>query len=155
MITIIAACSKNRVLGNDNKLLWHLPEDLKRFKSLTLNNPIIMGRKTFESIGKALPGRTNIILTKNKKYKADGCLIYNNIYEIMDLYQKQNLFVIGGGEIYKMFLQFADKIELTLIDKDYDGDTYFPNLNNEWKINSQIESNFNDMKYKFISYERL
>jgi len=155
MITLIAACSKNRVIGGDGKLLWHLPEDLKRFKSLTTGNPIVMGRKTYESIGKALPGRLNIILTKNRDFKADNCLIYNNIYDLLEIYQQSNLFVIGGGEIYKMFLPFADKIELTLIDKDFEGDTFFPELGSDW-IESNVEINSNgEFEYKYITYQNL
>lgn len=154
MITIIAACSKNRVIGKDNQLLWHLPEDLKRFKNLTLGSPIVMGRKTFQSIGKALPGRLNIILTKNRDFKADNCLIYNNIYDMLEIYEQSNLFVIGGGEIYNMFLPYAKKVELTLIDKDFEGDTFFPQLGNDW-IEHSVETNSNsDFEYKYITYQK-
>jgi dihydrofolate reductase len=155
MITLIAACSKNRVIGKDNKLIWNLPEDLKRFKDLTLGNPIVMGRKTYESIGKSLPGRLNIILTKNRDFKADNCLIYNNIYDMLEIYQQSNLFVIGGGEIYNMFLPHAKKIELTLIDKDFEGDTFFPELGSDW-IESNVEINSNgEFEYKYITYQNL
>lgn len=155
MITLIAACSKNRVIGKDNKLIWYLPEDLKRFKDLTLGNPIVMGRKTYESIGKSLPGRLNIILTKNRDFKADNCLIYNNIYDMLEIYQQSNLFVIGGGEIYNMFLPYAKKIELTLIDKDFEGDTFFPELGSDW-IESNVEINSNgEFEYKYITYQNL
>jgi dihydrofolate reductase len=155
MITLIAACSKNRVIGKDNKLIWNLPEDLKRFKDLTLGNPIVMGRKTYESIGKSLPGRLNIILTKNRDFKADNCLIYNNIYDMLEIYQQSNLFVIGGGEIYNMFLPYAKKIELTLIDKDFEGDTFFPELGSDW-IESNVEINSNgEFEYKYITYQNL
>jgi dihydrofolate reductase len=155
MITLIAACSKNRVIGGDGKLLWYLPEDLKRFKSLTTGNPIVMGRKTYESIGKALPGRLNIILTKNRDFKADNCLIYNNIYDMLEIYQQSNLFVIGGGEMYNMFLPHAKKIELTLIDKDFEGDTFFPELGSDW-IESNVEINSNgEFEYKYITYQNL
>ena len=154
MITLIAACSKNRVIGKDNQLLWDLPEDLKRFKNLTLGNPVVMGRKTFQSIGKSLPGRLNIILTKNRDFKADNCLIYNNIYDMLEIYQQSNLFVIGGGEIYSMFLPYADRIELTFIDKEFEGDTFFPKLGNEW-VESNIGINSNgDFEYKYITYQK-
>ena len=152
MITIIAACSKNRVLGLDNKLIWNLPEDLKRFKQMTDSHPIVMGRKTFESIGRPLPNRTNIILTKNKNYKQEGCLVYNNFRDILELWEKKDLFVIGGGEIYTMFLPYADKIELTLIEKEFSGDTYFPKLSSQWMESSvEIHSN-HDFEYKYITY---
>ena len=154
MITLIAACSKNRVIGGDNKLLWHIPQDLKRFKSLTNGNPIVMGRKTYESIGRPLPNRTNIILSKSKNLFVKGCLVYNSIYSVMELYQKSNLFVIGGGEIYKMFLPFADKIELTLIDREYNGDTYFPELDSSWKLDFETSSSHEDINFKFQTFLR-
>lgn len=155
MITLIAACSKNRVIGKDNKLIWNLPEDLKRFKNLTLGNPIVMGRKTYQSIGKSLPGRLNIILTKNKDFKANNCLIYNNMYDMLEIYQQSNLFVIGGGEIYNMLLPYADRVELTLIEKSFDGDAFFPELGNDW-IESNVEVNSNDeFEYKYITYRKI
>lgn len=155
MITLIAACSKNRVIGKDNKLIWNLPEDLERFRRLTLGKPIVMGRKTYESIGRTLPGRLNIILTKNKDFKADNCLIYNNIYDMLEIYEKSNLFVIGGGEIYRMFLPFANRVELTLIEKGFDGDTFFPELGSEWKEeNVEINSN-GEFEYKYITYKKI
>jgi dihydrofolate reductase len=154
MITLIAACSKNRVIGKDNKLIWNLPEDLKRFRRLTSGNPIVMGRKTYESIGKALPNRTNIILSKQKNLKIKDCLIYNNIHDVMSLWQNSNLFVIGGGEIYRMFLPFADKVELTLIDKEYQGDAYFPELDKCWKLQSEILSEHDDINFKFLTFSR-
>ena len=154
MITLIAACSKNRVIGGDGKLLWHLPEDLKRFKSLTTGNPVVMGRKTYESIGKALPNRTNIILSKQKNLRIKDCLIYNNIHDVMSLWEGGNLFVIGGGEIYRMFLPFADKIELTLIDKEYLGDAYFPELDKSWRLESEVLSEQEDINFKFQTFLR-
>jgi dihydrofolate reductase len=154
MITLIAACSKNRVIGGDNKLLWDIPEDLQRFRRLTNGNPIVMGRKTYESIGRPLPNRTNIILSKQKNLKIKDCLIYNNIHDVMRLWADSNLFVIGGGEIYKMFLPFADKIELTLIDKEYVGDAYFPELDNGWKLESEISSSHEDINFEFQTFLR-
>ncbi len=152
MITIIAACSKNRVIGANNQLLWHLPEDLKRFKNITLGYPVVMGRKTYESIGKSLPGRLNIVLTKDRNYVAENCLVYNNIWEVLDLYEKSNLFVIGGGQIYYDFLPFAKKIELTLIDKDFEGDTFFPILDNSWEEVKRIDSNSGDLNFSFLTF---
>jgi dihydrofolate reductase len=154
MITIIAAKSKNDVVGVDGKLPWHLPEDLKRFKSLTHGNIIVMGRKTYESIGKPLPGRTNIILTKKKDYLAEGCLVYNNPQDILSIFEKNNIFIIGGADIWKLFWNIADKIELTLIDKDFDGDVFFPKIETDW-IESQSTSYSHSMfDYKFITYHR-
>ena len=111
-ITIIAAVSENNVLGKNNKLIWHIPNDLKRFKKLTLGHSVIMGRKTFESIAKPLPQRKNIILTRNKNYKAKGALIAHNVKEALNFCENDNQpFIIGGGEIYKLFMGISNKIE--------------------------------------------
>jgi dihydrofolate reductase len=154
MITLIAACSENRVIGKDGTLIWHIPEDLKRFKKLTLGNPIVMGRKTYESIGKPLPGRTNIILSRDKNLRIDGCLVYNKISDILEIFEKNNIFVIGGGEIYKQFLDKADRIELTLIHKNFDGDTYFPEIGNNWQVVESQKSTFEDTDIDYISYQK-
>jgi len=153
MITLIVAVSKNGVIGNDNKLIWHLPEDLKRFKKLTTNNVVVMGRKTHESIGKALPNRLNVILSKDSKwYKplGDWCVVCYSIEEVLERFKYRDIFIIGGGQIYKEFLPHADKIEMTLIDKEFKGDTYFPDLGSEW-IEFSRETNTNDeFKYHYI-----
>jgi dihydrofolate reductase len=127
MITLISAYSKNKVIGVDNKLPWHLPEDLKRFKSLTLGKNIVMGRKTFESIGRPLPGRTNIVLSKSG-FKADGVFVYDSIPNILNDFK--DIVVIGGEQIYKTFLYYADTLEITEIDKEFEGDAFFPEFNN-------------------------
>ena len=113
-----------------------------------------MGRKTYESIGRPLPNRTNIILSKQKNLNLGDCLIYNNIHDVMSIWAGSNLFVIGGGEIYKMFLPFADKIELTLIDRDYVGDVYFPELDDFWKLKSESISSHGNIDFKFQTYLR-
>ena len=135
-ITIIAAISENNGLGKNNKLIWHIPDDLKRFKKLTLGHSVIMGRKTFESIAKPLPQRKNIILTRNKNYKAKGALIAHNVKEALNFCQNDNQpFIIGGAEIYKLFMNISNKIELTRIHKSYDGDAFFPEiLEEKWKL---------------------
>jgi dihydrofolate reductase len=153
MITLIAACSSNRVIGKDNTLIWKIPGDLKRFKDLTIGNPILMGRKTFESIGKPLPNRTNIVLTRDKNWKMDGCLVYNHPDELLPLFEMDNLFIIGGGEIYNMFIRKADRIELTLIDKDFDGDTYFPEIGNEWTEVKRETLECPEFVYHYITYD--
>jgi dihydrofolate reductase len=123
----VVAHDKNRLIGGNNKLLWHLPEDLKNFKILTLNSTVIMGRKTFESIGKPLPKRLNVILTKDKDFKPEHCLIYNNVEDIIrDFAEDPKVFIIGGGEIYKQFFPYIQRIYVSLVDGDYQGDTYFP-----------------------------
>lgn len=148
MVKIIVAISKNRVIGGDNKLLWNYPEDLKRFKKLTTGSVIIMGRKTFESIGRLLPNRKNVIITRKLDYSIEGAEVYNSLEEAIDMYP--NCFIIGGGEIYKQSIQYADKIYLTLIKEEYEGDTYFPELGDEWK---KIKNEKLD-KISFQEYEK-
>jgi dihydrofolate reductase len=124
----IVAQDINRVIGGNNKLLWYLPEDLKRFRDITTNSAVVMGRKTFESIGKPLPNRRNVILTTNKDYKAEGCFVYNDMNEIISDYSDTGeVFIIGGGEIYKLFFPHIDRLYITLVEDEYEGDVIFPN----------------------------
>ncbi len=153
-ITIIAAASENNILGKNNKLIWHIPDDLKRFKKLTLGHSVIMGRKTFESMPKPLPERKNIILTRNENYKADGIFIAHNIPEALNYCQDDNQpFIIGGSEIYNLFINISNKIELTRIHKLYNGDAFFPEVEeNEWQLINTKRNNFNDDKTLIFSY---
>lgn len=153
MITIISAMSSNRVIGIDNKLPWRLPEDLKRFKSLTTGKVIVMGRKTFESIGsKPLPNRVNIVLTRDKSFKSDGILVYNSLEELLPIFP--DLVIIGGSEIYSQTIKYANVIELTYVDKYFDGDSYFPEINPIF-VESYRDSYKNDeFEYHFITYTR-
>lgn len=156
MVSIIVATSKNRVIGKNNKLIWKISSDLKRFKELTTGNTVVMGRKTYESIGKPLPNRRNIIITRNKKYSVSGCDIVSSLEEALFL-TNNNCFIIGGGEIYKQSLNIADKIYLTLVDKEFEGDSYFPEIGDDWVIINQdyFEANEKDeYNYSFIDYER-
>ncbi len=156
MIKIIVAISKNRVIGSNNQLLWKLSSDLKRFKELTTDNPIVMGRKTYESIGKPLPNRRNIIITRNNDYKVEGCETVSSIEEAL-LLTGNNCFIIGGGEIYRQSIDIADKIYLTLVHKDFEGDTTFPELGKEWAKISRKDfksDEKNECDYSFIEYER-
>lgn len=156
MISIIVATSKNRVIGNNNSLIWKLPADLKRFKQITTGNTIVMGRKTYESIGKPLPNRRNIIITRDTNYLADNCEIVNSIEEALMLCNN-DCFIIGGGEIYKQSIDIADKIYLTLVQEDFEGDTYFPEIGKEWTkvIREDFEPDEkNAHKYSFINYEK-
>ncbi|MFN8346457.1 MAG: dihydrofolate reductase [Spirosomataceae bacterium] len=128
LITLIVATAQNGVIGRDNQLIWHLPDDLKQFKRLTMGHPIIMGRKTFESIGKPLPNRTSIVITRSKEWFAEGILIVNSVEEAVKTAQKtgaDETFVIGGAEIYRLTLPMADKIYLTEVQADFEGDAYF------------------------------
>ena len=152
MINIIVAKSLNNVIGNNNSLIWKLPNDLKRFKKLTIHNTVVMGRKTFESIGGLLKDRRNIVITSNVDYLADGCEIVNSLDEALMLCNN-NCFIIGGGEIYKQSINMTDKIYLTLIHQDFEGDTLFPEIGNEWVEVSRKDFN-EPFKYSFIDYER-
>lgn len=148
--------SKNRVIGDSNSLIWSLPNDLKRFKQLTTGQTVIMGRKTYESIGRPLPNRRNIIITRDENYEAIGCEIVNSLEEAL-LLSGEDCFIIGGGEIYKQSLPIADKIYLTLIQEDFQGDTSFPELGDEWvKISREDHESDekNPHKYSFIEYEK-
>ena len=137
MLTIIAAVSENNALGKDNQLLWHLPEDFKRFKTLTSRHYIVMGRKTFESFPKPLPNRTHIIITRQIDYQApDGCVVVSSLEKAMALCPaNEEAFVIGGGEIYQQAINIVDKIDVTRVHTTIDADTFFPEIDtNIWKL---------------------
>lgn len=153
MVSIIAAVSNNYVLGKENKLLWHLPKDFKFFKETTLNHPIIMGRKTFESLPKALPGRTNIIVTGDRNYTKEGAVVTHSLEEAIELGLSENeeVFICGGGQIYKEALEknLVDKILLTEVNVEIDGDAFFPNFDkSQWEI-SKKECHPKDERHSF------
>ena len=127
-LSIIVAIAKNGVIGLKNQLPWHLPEDLKHFKEITMGRPILMGDRTFESLGRPLPGRENVVLTLDKNYSAKGVVILHSLDEAVKRYADEEAFVIGGATIYKLALPLADKLYLTLIDKDFEGDAFFPEI---------------------------
>lgn len=149
--------SKNRVIGNNNSLIWSLPNDLKRFRKLTTGNTVVMGRKTYESIGKTLPNRRNIIITRNENLSIDDdCEIVNSLEEAL-LLCNNNCFIIGGGEIYKQSMSLADKLYITYVDGDLEGDTKFPELGSNWV--EVVKEDFNidekhQYNYSFVEYER-
>ena len=154
MVKIIVATSKNKVIGDSNSLIWHLPADLNRFKELTTGNPIVMGRKTYESIGRPLPNRRNIIITRDVKYDVEGCEVVNSLEEAL-MICNNNCFIIGGGEIYKQSMSIADQIYLTLVHEDFEGDTEFPDIGSEWKMVTSQDfepDEKNKHKYSFIEY---
>ena len=127
IISLVAAMAKDRVIGKDNQMPWHLPADLKHFKSVTLGKPIIMGRKTFESIGRALPGRQNIVISRNSDYQAENCDMAESFEAALSLTENADeVMVIGGGFLYAKTLDIADKLYLTFIDLEIEGDTQFP-----------------------------
>ena len=144
-ISLIVAAAENGVIGKDNQLLWRLPDDLKRFKQLTLGHPIIMGRKTYDSIGKPLPGRTSIVVTRSSNYKREEILVVDSLEKAVDMAREQaaeEAFVIGGGEIYREALakELVDKIYLTRVQTQIEGDTFFRILDeNDWTIISQYD----------------
>jgi dihydrofolate reductase len=128
LISIIVAVTENRVIGKDNQLLWRLPDDMKRFKQLTMDNPIIMGRKTYESIGKPLPGRTSIVVTRNREYKLDEAIVVNSLQEAILRAREldaQEAYIIGGGELYKQAQSVSDRLYITEIHTTMSGDAYF------------------------------
>ena len=161
MITLIVAMGKNREIGKENQLLWHLPKDLKRFKELTSGYPIIMGRKTYESIGKPLPNRTNIVISRKNDWFEEGILIVGSIKEAVKFAKKidEEVFVIGGGNIYEQTIDFADKLEVTLVDAVLDADTFFPKINEKvWqKTNEERhqKDEKNEFDFCFQTYERV
>ena len=159
IISLIVAMDKNNLIGKNNKIPWHIPGELKRFRAITMGKPIIMGRKTFESIGKPLDGRENVVLTNNKSYKQTGVKIYNNISEVIsDFTNYDEIFIIGGSEIYALVLPLAHKLYVTKIDKIYDGDTWFPKIRyNEWKIqeSTQITEETTQTQYENIIYTKI
>lgn len=145
MIKIVVATSNNGVIGKDNKLLWKQSEDLKRFKSLTLGQKVVMGRKTYESIGKPLPNRDNYVITRSLN-EIEGCKVLKSFEEVNSL--DGDIYIIGGGEIYEKFITFADEIYLTIIDCDVDGDTFFNLDSNDW-IEISSESFKKDEKNEY------
>ena len=159
MITAIG--KKDRSIGRDNALIWHIPADLKRFKRLTMGHPVIMGRKTYESIPekyRPLPGRQNIVITRQKDYRDEGIIVTHSIEDALEEAQKldqDEIFIIGGQQIYKLGLSFAEKLHLTIIDTDKTGDTFFPEYEKEFtKETFRKEGESNGYKYTFLNLER-
>ena len=161
MLSIIVAKAKNNTIGKDNKLLWNIPDDLKRFKELTINHNIIMGRKTFESIGRILPNRKHIIFSQNPDFKIDNenIEIVHSMLQIQQYIEDENEnFVIGGAMIYNLLMPYVTKMYVTEIDKDCEGDTVFPRINTEvWQEVSREDGpkdEENDFKYEYVVYKR-
>jgi dihydrofolate reductase len=149
-ISLIAAMGKDRELGFGNKLPWHLPDDLKRFKALTKGHAVVMGRKTYESIGMPLPERKNIIVTRDINYSAPGCLVVHSIEEALSAAgDDKEIFIIGGGEIYALALPLANKMYLTFVDVKIKANVFFPDFDeSEWRV-TKTESHERDLKHEY------
>jgi len=158
-MNIIVATDENGLIGAINSLIWHLPNDLKYFKNKTKGCKVVMGRKTYESIGRPLPDRENIILTKDENFRASGCKIVNSIGDALLLCgDTGDSFVIGGGEIYMQFIDICDRIYLTLVHTELEGDTYFPDLEDKWYKHSEVfneKDDLNEYDHTFIEYRRV
>lgn len=158
-ISIIAAIGKNRELGKDKKLLWHIPEDMKRFKELTHGHAVIMGRKTFESIGRPLPNRLNFIISRDPNYTPNGvAIVCSSLEDALEKAKEREvneIFIIGGGQIYKEALVVSDKLYLTVVDASFpDADTYFPEYNEFKKVTFKQEGSTGMYHYTFLELER-
>ncbi|WP_066256914.1 dihydrofolate reductase [Neobacillus drentensis] len=160
MISFIVAMDENRVIGKDNQLPWRLPEDLKFFKRVTIGHPIAMGRKTHESIGRVLPGRENIVITRQKEYRSEDCTVIYSVEDFVQYSKKQSdeIFIIGGAEIFNETFDYADRLYITLIHEEFTGDTYFPKFDvSKWKLVScekGLKDDKNPYDYEFRIYNR-
>jgi dihydrofolate reductase len=157
-ISIIAAVAENNEIGLKNKLIWHLPADLQFFKKTTLNSTIIMGRKTFDSIGKALPKRKNIVISNNSAFHAPGCTVVDNFKEAIRQADSEEIFVVGGANIYEQSISFADQLYITRVHHSFEADTFFPEIDfNQWEEISR-EDHVKDEKHAYdfsiITYQR-
>lgn len=159
MLALIVAAAQNGVIGRDNQLPWHLSADLKRFRALTMGHHILMGRKTFESIGRPLPGRTNIVITRQPDFRAEGVVVVHSLAEALALAADDDrIFVVGGAEIYRQALPQADRIYLTIIHQDFEGDTFWFDLDRMvWRETSRVAhrpDEKNPYPYSFVELER-
>ncbi|MBU2995149.1 dihydrofolate reductase [Cellulophaga baltica] len=161
-ITLIAAIAENNAIGKNNDLLWHLPDDFKRFKALTTGNPIIMGRKTFETFPKPLPHRKHIIITRDENYSTnfDNCVVVHNLDDALNEVKDANIiYIIGGGQIYTMGLEKATHMELTIVHDNFEADTFFPDFDKKnWKIIAEEyhpKDNNHIYDFTYITYERI
>jgi dihydrofolate reductase len=149
MIVMIAAVAENNALGKNNELVWHLPNDFKRFKELTSGHYIIMGRKTFESFPKPLPNRTHVVITRQQNYQPDDCIVVNSIENAIKVCpENETIYIIGGGEIYNQALAFSDTIEITKVHGEFEADAFFPEIKaEEWEL---VQSDFNAKDEKHL-----
>jgi len=158
MITLIAAIGKNNELGKNNDLIWHLPNDLKRFKKLTTGHHIVMGRKTFESIGKPLPNRTSVIITRDLNYTAEGCIVVHSLQAAIEACNEDHIFIIGGAQIYEEAIKMVDVLDICMVDACFDADVFFPEIDlNTWKASEKetfTKDNKHQYNYSFTKFVR-
>lgn len=156
-ISIIVAKAKNGIIGRDNSLPWNIPEDMSYFKEKTLGKSVVMGKKTFDSIGRALPGRKNIVLNRNKNSLPNECFSVQTIEEAISIAGDGEIMIIGGASVYKQFIPMADRIYFTIIDQDFEGDCFFPEINEkDWVEISRVKGRGDKgLKYDFVILERL
>lgn len=156
MISIICAITKNRAIGKNNDLLFKISADLVRFKKITSGNPIVMGRKTYESIGRPLPNRTNVVISRDPNLKIDNVDVLPSLEKAFEKYKSEKeIFVIGGGQIYNQAIEYADRLYLTIIDREIlDADTFFPDYSKFEKTISDEQGEENGVKYRFVTYEK-
>jgi len=157
-ISIIAAVAeKNRAIGKEGKLLWHISDDLKRFKALTTGHVVVVGQRTFESIGKPLPNRTNIVVSNNPDFAAPGCVVCHSFEEAIRRARElepEEVFIIGGGQIYKQAIKYAEKLYLTLVEGDYEADTFFPDYSEFKKVVYKEDRESDGLKFTFLELEK-
>ncbi len=157
-LSMIVAVDEARAIGKDNRLLWHIPEDLKRFKELTSGHVVIMGENTYHSIGRPLPNRTNIVVTLNQELKLPGCQVVHSLDEAVQVareYEKEEIFVMGGASIYKQFLPTIDRLYLTLVTGKHEADTYFPDYGDFTKVVSEEKQDNGTHQFTFFVLERV
>ncbi|MDF1828944.1 MAG: dihydrofolate reductase [Cycloclasticus pugetii] len=160
MISMIVAMAENRAIGKNNELLWHLPKDFQHFKSVTMGKPILMGRKTFESIGKALPGRKNIVITRDNNFTAEGIVIVHSITAALEATEEfDDVMVIGGASFYEQMLPVTETLYLTVVHQDFEADAFFPEIKTEeWEVVEQVKHEADEKHaypYSFITYRRI
>ncbi|MDN4607650.1 dihydrofolate reductase [Sporosarcina highlanderae] len=159
MISLLVAVDLNRVIGIDNKMPWHIPEELKYFKKVTMGKAIIMGRKTYESIGRLLPGRLNIIITRNEGYSVEGAEVVHDLHEAIQRGKEysEEVVIIGGAEIFKLSMPIADRLYITVIRNSYEGDTFFPEYDDgSWKLISESEDHLTQdgIPYSYLIFDK-
>lgn len=155
-LSLIVAMSENRVIGRDGMIPWYLPDDLMRFRKLTLGHPVVMGRKTYDSIGRLLPGRENIILTRNREFYAEGSIVCHGPEEVRERFAgADEVFVIGGEQVYRMFIGHSDRIHLTMVHLRVDGDAYFPEFDGDEFVETSQEHVKDPISHTFLTLDRL